>query len=113
MNGKKRTLQGRIAAKQLAMAAVLLFNSFQTGLFAAAAGPVDETALKNAWALYTQQKYVASADAFEALIRTATPNARLYYYAASANKNCNRLARAKQLCQYVITNFPKSAEAGF
>lgn len=76
-----------------------------------AVGPVNETALRNAWALCTQRKYVASADAFEALIRTSTPNARLYYYAAAANRSCNRLARAKQLSDYVIANFPQSAEA--
>ncbi|HEY9783878.1 MAG TPA: hypothetical protein V6D17_00660 [Candidatus Obscuribacterales bacterium] len=83
----------------------------QTSHSSYALGPVDETALRNAWALYTQQKYAQAADAFEALIRTSTPNARLYYYAASANRNCNRIPRAKQLCQYIVANFAKSAEA--
>ena len=84
---------------------------FQPGGAADAVGPMDETALRSAWALYTQQKYAASADAFESLIRTSTPNARLYYYAAAANKSSNRLERAKQLCQYIVTNFSSSNEA--
>src|SRR5688572_12205107 len=75
------------------------------------AGPVNEAAFRSAWALCTQQKYAASADAFEALIRTATPNARLYYYAAVANRSANRTARAKQLADYVINNFPNTAES--
>jgi hypothetical protein len=83
----------------------------QSHLAVSAAGPVDETALRSAWALYNQQKYAASADAFEILIGKSTPNARLYYYAAVADKSSNRLARAKQLLQYVTTNFPGSPEA--
>lgn len=75
------------------------------------ADAVDEAALRNAYALYCQQKYAISADAFELLLRKSTPNARLYYYAALANKGANRTARAKQLCQYVIANFSSSAEA--
>ncbi len=78
-----------------------------------AAETADKTAVRNAWALYTQQKYAASADAFESLIKTSTPNARLYYYAAMANKSCNRTERAKQLNQYVATNFPGSPEAAY
>lgn len=93
-----------------AYSVVVLFS--QTCIAVLAAGPVDETALKGAWGLYTQQKFAASADAFETLIRSATPNPRLYYYAAVANKSSNRLARAKQLGQYVITNFSSSPEAG-
>ncbi|MGH9550084.1 MAG: hypothetical protein ACRD3W_11945, partial [Terriglobales bacterium] len=50
----------------------------QSSMSALAAGTADETALRSAWALYTQQKYGASADAFEALIRTSAPSARLY-----------------------------------
>src|SRR5262249_9784691 len=78
---------------------------------AQALSPVNETALQSAWALYTKQQYAASADAFEALLKTSTPSPRLYYYAAMANKSCNRLPRAQQLCQYVITNFPQSIES--
>lgn len=85
----------------------------QTWITASAAGPVDETAFKNAWALYGQQKYAASADAFETLIRNSTPNARLYYYAALANRGCNRNARAKQLCEYIVTNFSSTTESTY
>ncbi len=100
-------LRGRI----LKSAAWLLLCSY-SALAVSAAGPVSETALRSAWALYTAQKYRESSDAFEALIGSSTPNARLYYYAALANRACNRTARAKQLCQYISTNFPASQEAG-
>ncbi|HEY9774235.1 MAG TPA: hypothetical protein V6C81_10590 [Planktothrix sp.] len=78
-----------------------------------ALAPVDSNAMKSAWALYTKGQYAASADAFEALIRKSTPNATLYYYAACANKNANRIARARQLCQYVTANFSASTEAAY
>jgi hypothetical protein len=67
----------------------------------------------SAWELYSKQKYAASADAFETLIRSSPPNARLYYYAALANRGSNRSARARQLCQYVIVNFPGTTEATY
>lgn len=86
----------------------------QQGFVAAfAVGPPDETGIRSAWTLYTQQKYVPSADAFEALIRTSSPNARLYYYSAVASKAAGRNMRAMQLCQYISTNFPASPEASY
>jgi hypothetical protein len=60
--------------------------------------------------LYGQHQYAASADAFEQLIKTSSPSARTYYFAALANMGCNRTARAKQLFGYVGTNFPDSEE---
>ncbi|HMY56378.1 MAG TPA: hypothetical protein PK671_25640, partial [Candidatus Obscuribacter sp.] len=93
--------------------AALLFVFSSSTPFVCAAGPVNETALRSAWSLYTAQKYRESADAFEALIASSTPNARLYYYAALALRACNRNARAKQLCQYIANNFPSTQEAGF
>jgi hypothetical protein len=99
--------------KRLATAAVALLLSCQTFAAALAAGPVSETALRSAWALYTQQKYRESSDAFEQLIASSTPSARLYYYAALANRACNRTARAKQLCQYISTTFASSPEAAY
>ncbi len=69
--------------------------------------------IESAWALYTQRQYGASADAFEALIRAAAvPNARLFYYAALANRESGRTARSTQIFQYIVDNFPDSAEAG-
>lgn len=76
-----------------------------------AAGPPATQA--SAWALYTQNKFRESADAFEEVMRTSPPNARLYYYAALANRAGNRVMRAKQLCQYIITNFGTSPEAAY
>jgi hypothetical protein len=60
--------------------------------------------------LYGQHQYAASADAFEQLIKTSPPAARLYYFAALASIGCNRTARAKQLFDYVRTNFSDSQE---
>lgn len=93
--------------------AIALIAASQPILPTSAAGPTDETALRAAWGLYTQQKYVPAADAFEKLISTSTPNARLYHYAILANRAANRTVRAKQLGQYVITNFSTSQEAQF
>lgn len=79
--------------------------------YALASGPADEAAIRNAYLLYTQNKFVPAADAFETLIRTSTPSSRLYYYAAAANKAAGRIPRAQQLCQYITTNFSSSPEA--
>lgn len=78
-----------------------------------AANSPDETELRKVWGLYTQHQYVQCADAFDALIKTSAPNARLYYHAALANRACNRNARAKQLCQYIATNFRAAPELGY
>lgn len=96
--------------KKKSLAVVLLLLSISPVV---AAGVPDETAIRNAWALYTQQKYAPSADAFEALIKTSSPNARLYYYSAAASKAAGRTGRAKQLCQYISTNFSRSPEASY
>ncbi|MBA3994421.1 MAG: hypothetical protein C0469_12905 [Cyanobacteria bacterium DS2.3.42] len=93
--------------------ATVLLIVLQACASALAAGPASETAIRNAWALYTQQKFAPSADAFEALIRTSAPDARLYYYSAAANKAAGRAARARQLCQYITANFSTSPEAGY
>lgn len=90
-----------------------VFVALQTVTLGIAAGPADEAAIRNAWTLYTQQKYVPSADAFETLIRASTPSSRLYYYAAAANKAAGRLPRAKQLCDYISANFSTSPEAAY
>lgn len=68
-------------------------------------------AAPDAYALYAQQKYAASADSFENLIRSSPPSARLYYYAVLANRAGNRGARARQLSLYITTNFPSTTEA--
>lgn len=101
------------AKVQFARIAASLLLLSQASSIVFAAGPADEAAIRSAWLLYTQQKYAPSADAFEALIRTSTPSSRLYYYAAAANKAAGRIPRARQLCQYVSTNFPKTPEAGY
>jgi len=106
-----KLLNTAFQVKRRVLFAIGILTFTQLHPTALAAGPADEAAVRSAWALYNQQKYAASADAFEALIRTSTPNARLYYYAALANKNSNRTARATQLSQYVISYFPGSAEA--
>jgi hypothetical protein len=98
---------------RLTKAAIVAILFFQTGLAASALNPVDEAALRKAWGLYNQQKYAASADAFEAIIRVSAPNARLYYYAALANRESNRSARAKQMCDYIIANFGGTTEADY
>ncbi len=113
MSGKECLKRTGLGRDRLAQIAAVLVISSCTAFAATAAGPVNETALRSAWALYTQQKYRESSDAFEALVASSTPNARLYYYAALAHRACNRSARAKQLCQYISTTFPSSPEAAY
>ncbi len=75
----------------------------------AAAAP--ESPIQVAFTLYQLKQYAAAADAFEGAIRTATPEPRLYYYAAIANQAAGRAARAKVLFQYIAKNWSTSAEA--
>lgn len=113
MNEGKRAIRASVCASALLRAATVVMLISNSMLAAPAAGPANETALRNAWSLYTQQRYRESSDAFEALIASSTPNARLYYYAALAHRASNRTARAKQLCQYISSTFPTAPEAAF
>lgn len=70
------------------------------------------SAVDDPFALYGQKKYAAAADGFERLMKTSL-NARTLYYAALANRACNRETRAKQLFQYIVTNFPTTQEANY
>jgi hypothetical protein len=63
--------------------------------------------------LYNQKAYGPATDAFERLIRTSTPEPNLYYYAALANQGSLQEARAKQLFQYIVTNFPQTLWARY
>jgi len=71
------------------------------------------TAEQNALNLYKQQEYTAAANAFEGIIRTSSPNASLYYYAALANLQSGKKARADQLFKYIDNNFPGTTEATY
>lgn len=93
-----------------ATAALVCALLTQTPLYAA---DNKTPATPSAYTLYAQQNYAASADAFETLIRSSRPDARLYYYAVLANRACNRGARARQLSQYITANFPGTTEATY
>jgi len=67
--------------------------------------------LQTAYNLYLAKQYSQSAVAFEAIIEKATPEPRLYYYAALANRENHKLGRTKQLFEYISKNFPNSPEA--
>jgi hypothetical protein len=111
--GKTRSVRSKSGAIRALFAAVSVFLALYTVAMVEAAGPADEVAIRNAWSLYTQQRYVLSADAFEALVRNSSPSSRLYYYAAAANKAAGRLSRAKQLCDYVSRHFSTSPESSY
>lgn len=64
-----------------------------------------------ALALYNKRSFAAAADAFEAVVKRSKPDARLYYYAAVANCDAGRLARGKQILEYIVANFATSPEA--
>lgn len=63
-----------------------------------------------ALSFYQNRKFNQSADAFELAMRGTTPEPRLYYYAALANKEARRPDRAKQILAYICKYFAKSAE---
>lgn len=69
--------------------------------------------ITSAWALYQKKSYVPSADAFESVIKSQRPNARLYYHATLANVAANRRARARQLATYIVNHFSTSTEAAY
>jgi len=79
-----------------------------------AAAPTANTQITPdaAWKLYTQRQYAASAAAYETCLSAGHLDARVCYCAALANREAQRAARAKQLFDYLIANFPQSAEAG-
>lgn len=78
-----------------------------------AANNASDAAMRNAWLLYTQRKFGGAADGFESLLASQPPSARLYYYAALANREAGRQLRAKQLFEYIAAHFAKSQEATY
>jgi hypothetical protein len=106
-----------IAAFAFADQAKAQSNRGKGAVAAAQADPKGNAAMESplqvAYTLYQLKQYAASADKYETILRTAAPEARLYYYAALANRESGRTARAKQLFQYVATNFSTTAEAGY
>ncbi|HMW92365.1 MAG TPA: hypothetical protein PKE54_20235, partial [Candidatus Obscuribacter sp.] len=73
--------------------------------------PACADTVTDAWRLYTSKKFEASAVTFERALASAPPSPRLYYYAALANREAKRTARARQLFEYVAKNFPSAPEA--
>jgi hypothetical protein len=90
----------------LAPALILAFSG------AARAQAVSATEAQNAFTLYSQHQYASAAAAFESIIRRQ-PSARYCYYAAMAQRGNGKELRARQLFQYVVTNYPKSQEAEY
>jgi|GEM_PF-518543 len=92
----------------LAVAVAGLLGASPAG---AQSGSGQAPTMQSAWALYTKNQFKESADAFEQVLKTSKPNARLYYYAAMANFRSSNRARARQLCQYIVQNFGGTTEA--
>ncbi|MDR3616527.1 MAG: hypothetical protein P4L53_23405 [Candidatus Obscuribacterales bacterium] len=63
--------------------------------------------------LYQQHSYKSAADAFEQIFKANKPTAENLYYAALSNQMCGQNVRAKQLFQYVVTNFPDTRSAQY
>jgi hypothetical protein len=78
-----------------------------------AAGVATDAQLKSAWALYNQHLYAASAQAFESLLAKCAPSARLYYYAALANRDAGNGARSRQLFQHLVAHYPTTPEGKY
>ncbi len=69
--------------------------------------------MTHAIGLYNQHLYEKSAESFETLIRTTKPSARLYYYAALANRAAKKSLRCKQLFEHLVKAYPSSQEATY
>jgi Calpain family cysteine protease len=104
------------------LAAGLICMCFAGSAFASDAShsahvPINDASIasgmRNAQNLYNQHQYASAAVAFESLIQSSSPNPTLYYYAALANSGCGKQARAKQLFQYLVTNFLGTQEASY
>lgn len=92
-----------VKGNALALAILFLPSFTQQSVEAQTAG--------SAYTLYTMKRYKESADAFEIVLKSSAPSARLYYLAAVANVAAGRKERASQLCSYILSHFPASAEA--
>lgn len=88
---------------QIALLAILVL----TLQLAALAGEAED-----AISMYNQHQYAPAAAKLEGLIRVR-PTANLCYYGALSNRSCGKVVRARQLFQYVVTNFPTSTEARY
>lgn len=74
---------------------------------ASAANPAYDSGV----ALYNRKDYRAAAVQFEAAMKAAPANPDVIYYCALCNQLSNNRARAKQLFEYISSNFPSSRVA--
>lgn len=68
--------------------------------------------LKQAIEAYQGKQYKEAAVLFEKSLAGRKPDARTTYYLALSHFNSGSTARARQLFEYIVKNFPGSAEAG-
>ena len=71
-----------------------------------------QTLTTKAMNYFDAKQFDKAADVFDAVLQSSAP-ARLTYYAAVANQNAGRNARATALFQFVVSNFPDSTEAKY
>src|SRR5262245_51359530 len=60
---------------------------------------------------YTQKDYKTAAAHFERCMAAGTTDATTAYYLALSSMQAGNMPRAKQMFQYITTNFPNSREA--
>ncbi len=96
--------------KKLSLAARFILLAPALAQISAHAQTAPTNYASQALSFYQNRKFNQSADAFELAMRGTTPEPRLYYYAALANKEARRLDRAKQILAYICKYFAKSAE---
>lgn len=61
--------------------------------------------------LYQSKKFREAASQFEKLLASGQNNANVLYYCAMSQQQCNNQSRARQLYEYIATNFSNSAVA--
>jgi hypothetical protein len=65
------------------------------------------------WSLFKAHDYAGAASAFESIAASGRLDANVVYYAALANQQIYKEARARQLFAYVISAFPNSTQATY
>lgn len=93
------------------MAAALLAVMIAGGFSSSLASAADTTSFKKGLQLYGQKSYRQAAQEFEQQLKVTPADANTLYYCALCHQLSSNRARAKQLYEYVVKNFPGTGVA--
>lgn len=117
---RSETVTGTLTRRKYSKVDLCLAGLLAIQIASAGAPASGQTQTKNqahsfasAWDLYQKNRFNEAADAFESVLKTTSPSARIYYHAALANFRANRRARARQLCTHIVTYSSNSPESAY